>query len=92
MIISKINQKLTNKETEIQQLSEENTTFRQTICKLIYHNLSLASQNDRFKEKIDEMFEEKSHMEEEINRLIGILRENQTQIHNDQGKIIPLKV
>ncbi|CAI2384293.1 unnamed protein product [Moneuplotes crassus] len=74
-VILGIKQEYESKRSQAEALNEENTTFRQVI----------ESQNIRFKEKIDQMAEEKQQKDREIANLINHIRENESQNEENLG-------
>jgi chromosome segregation ATPase len=84
--IKLVTQNLEKKSKEHAYLTDENNTFRQTLSKTLILNKVIAAQNEKFKEKIDELKEEKSQMEEEVSKLIDLLKEHEAEKQNDSGK------
>jgi septal ring factor EnvC (AmiA/AmiB activator) len=88
-----LNDTLSGKSSELSRLADENINFREAISKC-KHLIKTENQNERFKEKIDEMNHIHDDKEDEINRLIELLKDHESQDQSDNGKyyyLIPIR-
>lgn len=77
---------VSDKSSELARLADENINFREAISNSQLLT-SIENQNERFKEKIDEMSQINEDKEEEINRLIELLKDHESQQQSENGNI-----
>lgn len=73
-----------DKSTELARLADENINFREAISNPKFL-ICIENQNERFKDKIDEMNQINDDKEEEINRLIELLKDHESQQQSENG-------
>lgn len=77
--VKMVNERYEKKVKESQQISDDNDMLKQAI----------STQNINFKQKIDTLTEEKNDLEDEVTRLIDLLKQHEAEKESETGIIIP---